>query len=724
MSADRAHPGTGFAPAAFAYAAYLSWVWLADVLVLTTGCALTWAWLGSLVVVAHAAAPVRRRLPLLPVGLQAFDAVPLGLLLLLAFVTFPYPDRSYDSLNYHLLLQERAFADRLHGDVLPGGFTSYFFPLGDRAHYPFRWLLGYRAGRLLNLVALAASYLGLLRLLRPSCPEGRWRRVGLPIAALACLLTEAILSVFGRYYTDLLALPLLLEMARVVLPAREGRWSLLEVAWFAVLGGLVIALKVVNAWLVLVLAGALLWQWRRWRWRAVALAPALGVLPSAPYLFFNWTSTANPVFPFFNHIFRSPYAWISDVVPGAVLGPEKPVQALVWPLLLMKDVSRAIEAPYYSGRLGVGFLVAFGLAVVAVAGRWAGREKAREPGADPVLFLALVLLVGELVWSRFMQGYVRYGLFLEVLAGALCVAFLLAPASPAANPWPRRAAKGVVAAMLLASLAGAVNLSFLRSDTWLVANAATHRLGHFAKNLRQVLSDRAAVPDRPEQVAAVQLWGVFDHNCADAMSLRPDVPMLSMNEAAISEEMLRIVEARTAGRSVTTVVSGMRLTHVLKSLTNPFARERRDWVPDGPIRRVRTKFLPTWESLYVFEVRPAREGETTLVEYLGGARREFAVDVSAFAGAELSVRFQASLDDARGSGGLAVEVVADGERRRLGTVELSQVGEFRGFEAAGVKVTGPAKLAIALTAAPAGDGRTEVTVVGLELQRQVASDQD
>ncbi|MDT5295466.1 MAG: hypothetical protein QOJ76_2346, partial [Acidobacteriota bacterium] len=120
--------------------------------------------------------------------------------------------------------------------------------------------------------------------------------------------------------------------------------------------------------------------------------------------------TGNPLFPLANTLFKSPY-WPTDGGWDARWGPHGLWETLAWPMLATLEPARHSELAVYSGRISIGFLVALCGIVLA-------RRDAR------VRALCLLLVVGCLCWSAAGMGYSRYGLYLELLSGAVVVAVI------------------------------------------------------------------------------------------------------------------------------------------------------------------------------------------------------------------------------------------------------------------------------------------------------------
>src|SRR5215207_2355252 len=386
---------------------------------------------------------------------RAFWLVVVPLLLVFYLLRLPFPDVSYDVLNYQLLHGERSLRGALYapGDFFPT--PAPYNPAPDTVTGLFRLALGYRLGTIVNLFALvwAARVAG--DLLRPFV-RGAWPRA---FCMLLVALVEQLLFEVNNYMVDLLALPLLLEATRLALRAGEAEGRRAVYAHAALLLGLAAALKLTNGAAVLTvvllcaysaLAGAGRLKLKELP-STLALCSAAFAAPLVPFTAYLWRLTGSPVFPLANGLFKSPY-WPTGGGWDARWGPKGLWETLAWPVVAWLEPGRYVELGVYSGRTALGF-------AVALCGLLVARRDARARD------LCLTLLAGCLAWAAGGMGYSRYGLYLELLSGVCVVAVAstimgrrpepAAPGAPAARgraPW--RAAAG--AALVLALVAQAV----------------------------------------------------------------------------------------------------------------------------------------------------------------------------------------------------------------------------------------------------------------------------
>jgi hypothetical protein len=327
----------------------------------------------------------------------------------------PFPDLSYDVLNYRLLHAERSLRGTL---FMPGDFfptPAPYNPAPDTLTGLFRLALGYRLGTVVNLLALVWAARVADNLLRPLVARA-WPRAA---CVLLVVLAEHLLFEVNNYMVDLLALPLLLEATRLALRVEEAETGRRRRAVFvhaALLLGLAAGLKLTNA--AAILAVVLLCAYKalagpgRLKLKelpaTLALCFAAFAAPLVPFAAYLWRLTGNPLFPLANATFKSPF-WPTGGGWDDRWGPHGLWETLAWPALAWLEPARHSELNVYSGRVGLGF-------AAALCGLLLARRDTR------LRTLCLVLLTGCLAWGAAGMGYSRYGLYLELLSGLTVVA--------------------------------------------------------------------------------------------------------------------------------------------------------------------------------------------------------------------------------------------------------------------------------------------------------------
>ena len=138
-----------------------------------------------------------------------------------------------------------------------------------------------------------------------------------------------------------------------------------------------------------------------------------------------WSHFANPVFPYMNQFFRSPW-WDPEPIFDRRFGPHTLLESLTFPLRFFASTSSSVaEVPFRDWRLALLYLFAIGALITWLARLTTSRE---EVVASPELRAAWRVLfafacVSFVLWTA-MHSIYRYLLPLELMSGALIVGLL------------------------------------------------------------------------------------------------------------------------------------------------------------------------------------------------------------------------------------------------------------------------------------------------------------
>lgn len=331
-------------------------------------------------------------------------------------------DANWDLRVYHYYNPFAFLNDRLNFDIMPA--------LNPTFHNPFLDLPAYLAAQILpaGLVGfLLGAFQGLivpllfaiaLRLLPPTVQF----RTGIALVLTLVGATGAMTLVqYGATFHDnTLSVPVLASLLLLLVAhdrADSGRSIAAPIAFGALLTGAAFGLKLTMAIYVVAFAVALLAVLPARLWlRAVIVAGiggALGALLSGGWWSFHlWQEFANPFFPYFNDIFRSPMAGATDFRDQKFLEQLDFVDRLVFPFVFTFDSWKAAEGDFRDPRL----LLAFVAAVPALLLCWQAPE--RKPRAV-LLFAAIAYALWVLMYAIY-----RYALPLEMLASIVALAAL------------------------------------------------------------------------------------------------------------------------------------------------------------------------------------------------------------------------------------------------------------------------------------------------------------
>lgn len=357
-------------------------------------------------------------------------------------------DASWDLKNYHLYNPYAWLQGRNGFDYLPAQLQTYYNPLLDLPFYAAHRAFAPPAAALAVAALQGATFWVLCALGRRLLMAGQWRHPGtwaMVAAALGCLgagsLSEMGTS-FGDNLVSILVLSGLLLLLRPVapLPACDGApaASAKHLAGAGIIVGAAAGLKPTAGVFGLALVIAALFSDNAARWAVrraagVAVAAAAGfALTGGVWAVSLYRRTGNPLFPYLNGLFCSPYAPCRELADRRYL-PRDAHQWLFYPYYLATGNELADDVLFADPRLAIVWsllLAAAGIAMAARLARLLGRPLAnlclaRTSGLARASWRALLAfwVSGYGLWLLAFANY-RYAMPLELLAGLVALGLL------------------------------------------------------------------------------------------------------------------------------------------------------------------------------------------------------------------------------------------------------------------------------------------------------------
>lgn len=351
-------------------------------------------------------------------------------------------DNNWDLRNYHYYNAYAFLTGRIGFDVAPSQLQSYLNPLLDIPYYLgstyltprlFAFLMGGVHG--LNFLLLFAIAFVVFREAAPNL------RLGLSILCASFGLSGPVfIAELGGSFNDTLTsffvtgsvyLILRIYSRHESLPISTCRIPLL--ASGAILG-LGVGLKLTMMIYATGVIGAFLVVERTWRSRSAAVGLwgaglLIGfVITNGFWMWILWRHFENPVFPFYNNIFRSPWAQLESYADRRYL-PKTVWEGVARPLtFLVKCDYTDQQNGFRTARYAVFFTLFVSVVTVWMRRRLvrsSGQSKGRDSGPPSrlpkaELFLLVFFVVSFVVWeSRF--SIMRYTAGIELLAPTLIV---------------------------------------------------------------------------------------------------------------------------------------------------------------------------------------------------------------------------------------------------------------------------------------------------------------
>jgi hypothetical protein len=403
------------------------------------------------------------------VGLQLATCLAAGA----AAAVWQGQDGNWDLLNYHLYNVFWLLEGRRHVDFVANGLHNFLSPLADVPFYylAMKWLPGFP--RL--VAAIQGLYFGaliyvVLRLNERVLPKAGPSMLVAVIATVIGVTGAATFPEAGTTYNDIQVAVLVLAGVIILLAlcedSAEPRLVLRSVAAGALCGAAA-GVKLTAILFAPGVACAILLALPLRRSIAVLVLFSIGwwigfAISYGWWGWLLWEMTGNPLFPFYNGIFRS------DWSPPHNFGPHYAVTSwtalITYPFRWIRFQKELVtELPFRDARFAAAFLSILFLVVV-----WLLRLRASPAGdraANPLRtracrFIIVYFLVSYAIWLP-VSIALRYAVAIEVLTGTLML--LAASAFAALLPGTRLRA---VATPVLGLLALAIFLAHTSYPTW------------------------------------------------------------------------------------------------------------------------------------------------------------------------------------------------------------------------------------------------------------------
>lgn len=339
-----------------------------------------------------------------------------------------YPDDSFDTLNYHFFLGKNGFEN------FPFAFKpSEFFPLGmhgfnpliDMIGYVSYLIFGYRIGTIFSLLSfVGASVIGVQLLKKATI--NKFKIVGVFLIFPAFIVNEGIFQI-GTYFTDNIYTFFLVSYVFILfklIEAESIKLKYILIFFLSILMGLIIT-KLTNViYAIPLFFVTLYYMYKKNQDNNLVNIKNLAiqlilygiiVVSLNSFMFVSFHQTGNPVFPYYNKIFKSEYypqsSWHFN------FGPITTMEKLFYPYYAISNpqILGEVKDLFPDTKLIVEFL--FVLSVFAFL--LFKKQKFNKYEAT----LLFIFLSSFFLWQT-QFGYSRYAIFLEMLGGILSIIFI------------------------------------------------------------------------------------------------------------------------------------------------------------------------------------------------------------------------------------------------------------------------------------------------------------
>ena len=233
-------------------------------------------------------------------NIKKVDIIFFTVLFIIMAITIVFPDSMFDTFNYHLLNQGHPFLDLTDKYFFPStNINSTTFALGDRMFYPFRILLGYRLGLIINYFALIVIYYQLKKIIKNLFNNDSV----VALVSTLSIFTLSILDVIDTYYVDILSLVFILELFSLAFDNKklnkDKSKNSLEFIYIGLLAGISFCMKLANAWYIIIAAIIYLINhkdlFKRINFKSIILTIITFIIPFLVYMIYTNRKSSIPI---------------------------------------------------------------------------------------------------------------------------------------------------------------------------------------------------------------------------------------------------------------------------------------------------------------------------------------------------------------------------------------------------------------------------------------------
>jgi len=457
------------------------------------------------------------------------DLIYFVILAAIMVVTLPYPDRSYDSFNYHLFLQQNSFVDKINYNFLPSSeIQTFTYAFADRAFYIFRFLTSYRLGLILNYILLTVIYYEAKDIIRKNTKENNDLIVS--VLSIPAVITISLIDILDSYYIDLLSLTVLIVLFKNVMYVKDNDNFKLKYLFYSLMFGFCFITKISNAFFLIVLFIIyLINNWNSFK-KTINIKNIcvllFGLLITiTPYMLYTYMQTGNPVFPFYNTIFKSEYYSVSDWMDTR-FGPQYLKQVLVWPLYILKHPEKACDISIVEPIWCYGWIMS-----IIIVCYYTIKKILKKKINNELLVLSITNIIMNLVWAKFVLGYTRYGFITLVLS---IIVFYISLYYFIKNK--RYVLVGLLIVLLINNYQYDFSHFFNKHEEWIYHNYFSYEYNkEYRDNLKNLFA-RGEHVDLEEGA----VWGVIYSNSGLLNILNSDIPIIQISKGNVTEKDIEI----------------------------------------------------------------------------------------------------------------------------------------------------------------------------------------
>ena len=341
--------------------------------------------------------------------------------LLIFLNRFLLPDMSFDSINYHIFTGGRVWNFWKFSSIefYPTGIHS-FPPVFDYLGGIFRSMLGYRLGSICSLLFLYGIIFILIKATNLFVKQKIFSNILLVLFFINIFISLEAFFQIGTYYVDIIGAFFILwslYLWFLYLKGEKSKYLYLSglLMGIAVSGKLTNLIFAIPMFILICIFECQKSETLKLKTNKILLFVILLLIPISVSCVGNFLKTNNPLFPFYNSIFKSKY-FPPVSFENTNYGGRYFTEKLLWPIYSLKNIGRLGEGHDLFNDYKLNLY--FGLAIPSLIIAFRQRKK------DKILWvLNLYYFLSIFIWN-FSFGYLRYAYVLEILGGFILLIWI------------------------------------------------------------------------------------------------------------------------------------------------------------------------------------------------------------------------------------------------------------------------------------------------------------
>jgi hypothetical protein len=334
-----------------------------------------------------------------------------------------------------------------------------------------------------------------------------------------------------------------------------------KMCFVAFIAGISISLKMSNAFFLIPLALAYIIKFRKSiTVKRFIISVLTALFTVAIYLYISFKLTGNPLFPYLNSVFKSPY-FATDISPNTLsdfyryFGAKNLLQFIFWPIYILINPEVCANAGYYIGYIIQCFIVLF---IAFFSKKKYGKK---------IFYVDVIWIIFYFMYLIAINGFNRYAIIVDslsaVIIGIYCYVWIKES---------RNIILKCVSYITVFSVVIVIGIAIRNVDIRNISRAGSKSFitdfnGHI-ENAKYLFKDYESGLDK-KLVNDVDYWYITEYNSGFAGLIKPQIPMIISSYGVtndVSEEIFNKQLENMKDKNIYTISKDKDILRLIKKI--------------------------------------------------------------------------------------------------------------------------------------------------------------